>query len=200
MANQGRGADPAHTFERLAAFDCPPRVELLSALSSAFSGEPVSAGCDFELDELSRRLFGTVHEDAGAAAGQLAELLSGDPGFVSDQRDPRGLLIDRVLTRRAGHPLLLAVVLAEAGRRAGLRTGVFSSPQAWYAGVSSEGGLWVVETVDHPGLAAPEQLRGHCAHELAWAVLARLEQSHLDRGESEPAGRARRLRGTLPRQ
>jgi Transglutaminase-like superfamily len=198
MENECGAADPASVFERLAARTCPDQAELLSAAGAAAVGEPARPERDFALDDLGRRLFGYTGDGAGDAAGRLGELLAGDPGFVVDENDPRALLLDWVIPRRVGHPLLLAVVLAEAGRRAGMRTGVFSSPHAWYAGVSDMGGIWLVETGEDRNAVAPQQVRGHCAHELAWAVLAGLERSLLRRADRASATRARVLRGMLP--
>lgn len=187
-------------FERLAAAGNPPRGELLSVLGAAVEGRPVCATVDFALDELSRRLFDASAAPAHEAAARLGALLSEDPCFAVDHREPWTLMLDEVLARRVGHPLMLAVTMAEAGRRAGMRTGVFSSPHAWYAGVSDADGLWIVETRDDRDLPHPEQLRRHCAHELAWAALLGLERSHGSLGDQPRARRARRLREMLPTQ
>ena len=200
MQNRGHRTSPAHTFERLATAGCPPQADLLSALGAAVGGQPASGGVDFALDDLSRRLFDAAGAPSDVAARRLGDLLSCDPRFAVDHDDPRGLMLQWVLTRRVGHPLLLAVVMAEAGRRAGMDTGVFSSPQAWYAGLGDTEGLWLVETIDDRDVEPPAQLRGHCAHEIAWAVLLGLEQRYLKRRDEDLAARCRRLRGRLPTQ
>lgn len=198
MADQVSGMDPAHAFERLAGYGCPPRAELLSAAGAAVAQRPVTEAVDPALDELGRRLFGAASEDANVAAERLGGLLATDPGFAVDRGDPRALMLDWVLEQRVGHPLLLAVVVAEAGTRAGIRTGVFSSRHAWYAGVGDSEGLWLVETIDDRQLTVPRQLRGHCTHELAWAALTGIVECHRRRGEAASADRARRLSRRLP--
>jgi Transglutaminase-like superfamily len=199
VGHRDRDGVSAQAFERLAAAGNPPRGELLSVLGAAVDGRAVSGVVDFALDDLGRRLFGPSATPAAEAAGRLGELLSQDPRFAIDHGDPRALMLDWVLAQRVGHPLMLAVAMAEAGRRAGMRTGVFSSRHAWYAGVSDADGLWIVETVDRD-LPHPEQLRRHCAHEIAWAALLGLEQSYLRCRDEARAARARRLRGILPTQ
>ena len=48
-------------------------------------------------------------------------------------RPPRGeLLIDRVLERGHGHPLLVAILLAELGRRAGLPVGIVAGERGHF--------------------------------------------------------------------
>ena len=201
MGHRERMRDGIRSFGTLAARPCPGRVDLLGAAAAAFTGEPAVTDTDFALDELSRSLFGLVaDEDAGVCAEQIGELLAGHPGFTADARAPQGLLLDCVIAGRVGHPLMLAVVAAELGRRAGMRTGVFSSRLAWYAGVSDGAGLWLVDTTDDGDLGAPDQLRRHCPHELAWAMLAGLEERHRACGDPDAAARARRLRAALPRE
>ncbi len=200
MDNRDPGPVSTEGFERLATAGNPPRGELLSVLGATVDGRPIPGTVDFALDDLSRRLFDASAAPAHEAAARLGALLSEDPCFAVDHRDPRTLMLDQVLARRVGHPLMLAVAMAEAGRRAGMRTGVFSSPHAWYAGVSDADGLWIVETRDDRDLPHPEQLRRHCAHELAWAALLGLERSHGSLGDKRRANRARRLREMLPTQ
>ena len=45
---------------------------------------------------------------------------------------PRELLIDRALERGHGHPLLVAILLAEIGRRAGLPVGIVAGERGHF--------------------------------------------------------------------
>jgi len=81
------------------------------------------------LDELgaeARRRIAAVHEGPGAELERLerlCELLFVELGFGGDREDyhdPAASFLDRVLARRRGIPITLAVVLLEVGRRAGV--------------------------------------------------------------------------------
>ena len=181
-------------YARLAAGPCPPLGTLCLALSGIFSDRPPPDDGEFRLDELGRRLFGAARGDPLAAAHKLAGLLGVNPGFLADETRAEGMLLDTVLEERQGHPLLLAVIAADAGRRAGLKMGVFSSPEAWYAGLIARGTLWLVDiTGGHPD-PDREHCRGHCGHELAFAILFALEHRYARDGDGERAALARRLR------
>src|SRR4051794_21511337 len=106
-------------FTHLASGGCPPLAELLLALAAEF--RPVDAeAADARLDELALPLFGLADGDKRVAAGRLANVLDADPGFDADRTSVAGLWLDAVLEARAGHPLVLAAIAAEVGRRAGL--------------------------------------------------------------------------------
>jgi hypothetical protein len=181
-------------YARLASGPCPPLGALCFALSGIFATEPPQEDGEFQLDELGRRLFGSSNADPLAAAQRIAGVLGANPGFMADEARPEGLQLDTVLEERTGHPLLLAVIAAEAGRRAGLKTGVFTSPDAWYAGLIAQGTLWLVDiTGGHPD-PDREHCRGHCGHELAFAILCGLEHRYERAGDEPRAALARHLR------
>ena len=119
-------------FTRLATGGCPPLADLLLALAAEFR-DVDAAAADARLDELALPLFGLAGGDLRAAAARLATLLDTDPGFDADRASVAGLWLDSVLEARAGHPLVLAALTAEVGRRAGLPTHVLSAPTGWYA-------------------------------------------------------------------
>jgi hypothetical protein len=170
---------------------CPPPAELLLAVHGTLTGSAIS-GADAWFDDLARRLFGT---EGGEPAERLAGLLV-DPGLRLCRCEPAGLLLDQVIARRAGHPLLLAVVLAEAGRRAGHSTGVFSAPAGWYAGMQGSDRAWLI---DLEGRAPhPATVRSHCSHEIAYAALTGLHRGYLRVGDLRQARAAWALRGQLP--
>src|SRR5919112_1375849 len=98
-------------FTRLACGGCPPVADMLLALAGEF------------------RDVDTAATDARrVAAAELANILDTDPGFDADRSSVAGLWLDAALESRAGHPLILAAIACEVGRRAGLDVHVLSAP------------------------------------------------------------------------
>src|SRR4051794_149577 len=83
---------------------CPPPFELAASLA-------------LELNE-AEVLLGPAPEPHGDAEAQLRALST--PIVARADGGPELLLLDRALERGEGDPLIVAVVLAELGRRAGL--------------------------------------------------------------------------------
>jgi hypothetical protein len=156
------------TFAELARQRCPAVGDVLLVMTGAFQQVDLDA-TDARLDELSRPLFDLP---APARAGRLAEQLA---RFALDERSVAGLWLDDVVRSQRGHPMLVAAVGAEIGRRAGLDAGVFSTPSVWYAGVVDGEQLWLIDLGEPTAeSASPRTLRRHCGHELAFAALSGL--------------------------
>ena len=152
---------------------CPALADTLIAVAAAWRTVDY-ARVDGELDQLARPLFG-VGRTGRARAGALAELIT--QGFRADAGGVDGLWLDDVLAARRGHPVLLAAVATELGRRAGWDITPCSSPTTWYAGLLDDGVLWLVEPADPAGgKGAPSMVRRHCAHEIAFVVLTGLAE------------------------
>jgi regulator of sirC expression with transglutaminase-like and TPR domain len=186
-----------HGFTRLACDGCPPVAELLLALAGEFR-DVDSEVTDSRLDELALPLFGLACGDLETAASALANVLDTEPGFDADRTSVAGLWFDVALEARAGHPLMLAAIAAEIGRRAGLPVHVLSAPTGWYAGLADGERLWLVDATMNGRPADPWSLRRHCAHELAFAALLGLGERYERVGDRERAGRAALLRSRLP--
>ena len=93
---------------------------MLLAVAAEFRAVDAAA-LSFRLDEHARVMFdAAAARDGGATSHRLAALLTDELRFRTDESSIEGLWLDRVLDRRAGHPLALAVLAAEIGRRAGL--------------------------------------------------------------------------------
>jgi Transglutaminase-like superfamily len=183
-------------LERLVAGRCPPPGELLLAVSAEF--RPVDAGwVSFRLDELARPLF-AVTGDARAISLGLAALMTDEQRFRRDESATEGLLLDRVLERRAGHPLVLAVATAEIGRRAGIAVGVCSTPSGWYAGIAESDRLWLIDPATDSRPRPSGLVRAHCGHEIAYSALTGLYARFLRDGDEAAAERAAHLRQRLP--
>lgn len=188
---------PTTAFARLVAGPCPPPGELLLAVAAEL--RPVDLDrASFRLDELARGLFAeALRRDRQASSRRLARLLIEEARFRGDPGPARGLLLDEVLARRAGHPLALAVVAAEVGRRAGVEVAVCSTPTGWYAGMGTGGRLWLIDPAVNPGPTPAGPIRRHCGHELAWVALGELEERLAREGDRAAARRAAALRTRL---
>ena len=192
-------ATEAGAFERLVADDiCPPPGVMLLAIAAEFKRfDPVRVS--FRLDELARELFdAAVEADPGTASHRLAALLTDELGLRTDEASTEGLWLDTVLARRAGHPLALAVLAAEIGRRAGLAVGVCSTPTGWYAGLGSREHLWLIDPPLDPGPTPSGPIRRHCGHEVGFAALTGIYARMIRDGEGGRACHAAQLRGRLP--
>lgn len=149
----------------------PALDELLLALTAEF--RPVDAQRTHEqLDDFSRSLFGLSELDAAGQAGCVAHALRHELGLRSaDVRDPEAMYLDRVLERRRGHPLVLAVVAVELARRAGATARVCSAPTRLFAGFGSPA-MRLVETTAPAGPPPPpESIVAHCPHAVAFGLL-----------------------------
>src|SRR5918996_6439826 len=106
----------ATAFERLlASACCPAPGEALLAIAAEF--RPLDAArVSFRLDEHARSMFAVVAgREPGAAARELATLLTDEVRLRRDESSLDGLWLDAALERRAGHPLTLAAIAAEMG-------------------------------------------------------------------------------------
>lgn len=189
----------SQAFAKAVGGSCAAPEQLLLALAAEFG--PVEWEVALErLDELARPLFGIAALAPHEAAERIVESLADDAGLGGDGGDADGLLLDRVLRTRRGHPALLAFVHSAAARRAGLGLGVFSGPLRWYAGLETEAGLVLIDPVpviDGPAATEPT-VRRYCGHELAYAVLSGLAHRFEARGADRDAAKALRLRRHLP--
>jgi len=188
MGDEHRMSEQA--FTAISHETCPSLADTLLAVVAAW--RPVDhVVLDGQLDQMSRALFGAAEHDGRTRARTLAAFLTSE--LNPDPASVEGLWLDEVLATRRAHPVMIAALAAELGRRAGWKITVCSTPTAWYAGLVEDDVLWLVEPT---GAAAgvPTTVRRHCAHEIAYVVLTGLAE----RFESErDRDRARRLRDHL---
>lgn len=113
------------SFAELAAAPVPPLDELALALAAEFRVVDHQAAMR-ALDALGEEVAeetGVADGSPGAQAQACADVLGGRHGFTGDRDDydhPDNSMLDVVLDRRRGLPILLSVVYVEAGRRAGV--------------------------------------------------------------------------------
>jgi hypothetical protein len=186
-------------FERLLdGTCCPGPGEALLAIAAEF--RPFDAGrISYRLDERARALFPVAAgRDPAEAARALAALLTDELRLRRDESSLEGLWLDRALERRRGHPLTLAVVAAEIGRRAGLSVGICSTEWGWYAGIGAPERLWLIDPATDPGPTPSGPVGNHCGHEVAFAALTGIYARLVRDGDGAAADHAVRLRGRLP--
>src|SRR5688572_25653920 len=110
-------------FRELAGSPEPPLDLLALALAAEFRDVDARAALD-RLDALGSEIAAAVAATDGsphAEARACVDVLAGAHGFTGDAErydDPENSMLDRVLERRRGLPILLSVVYVEAARRA----------------------------------------------------------------------------------
>jgi len=146
------------------------------------------------LDEASLPLFGAATEPVPEQARALADLLTNHLCLHPERRDHRALLIDHALDRRRAHPLQIAVIGHEVGRRAGLRTFVASCAAEPWTAIAGADGIALVGPGSVDGEPDNASVRHRCPHQVARAVLA-----HVSAGAPpERSRRAAELLRALP--
>jgi transglutaminase superfamily protein len=186
-------------FDRLLDSACCPHPgDALLAVAAEFRDYDADR-TSFRLDDFARGLFGVAAgRDPGASARELARLLTEEVRLRRDESSLEGLWLDRTLDRRAGHPLAMAVIAAEIGRRAGLRVGICSTSWGWYAGIGEPEKLWLIDPACDPGPTPSGPVRAHCGHEVAFAALTGVYARLVRDGDGAAANHAVELRGRLP--
>jgi len=186
-------------FSLAAGLSCPTHADLAAALAAEF--HPVD---ERAVDDALDALAVSLADARGASAlEQLDELASTMSVFESwpAPLDARAVHVDLALDRLAGHPTALAVIGAEAARRAGLDLAVAASGAHHVVAHRGHGVLVAYDPATaalrrvRPGVAAPTW---RCSHQVAFALLG----EHLDRalraGDIAGALRAAELRLELP--
>jgi regulator of sirC expression with transglutaminase-like and TPR domain len=195
------------SFAEIAAEDDPPLDELTIAIAAAFRDVDPGAVCG-ALDALGVELAEALRECSPAPwvqASTLAELLGTRHRFRGERQEydhPDNSMLDLVLERRRGLPILLSVVYAEVARRAGVRVLGVGLPGHFVVGhfgttppllLDPFDGGCTVETK-----APPHLLRPWPAQEIAMRMLNTLVGSFERRGDLASAMKAAMMRQELP--
>jgi regulator of sirC expression with transglutaminase-like and TPR domain len=194
-------------FPDLAADDDPPLDEL--ALSIAAEFRPVDPVTVLgRLDALGTELTEALRECSSAPwvqASALADLLGGQYGFEGDRQEydrPENSMLDAVLERRRGLPILLSVVYAEVARRAGVRVLGVGLPGHFVVGHFGTTPPLLLDPFAGGGsVEAPPPahlLRPWPAQEIAMRMLNNLVSSFERRGDLPAALKAAAMRQELP--
>ncbi len=181
----------------------------LDVLALAVAGE--LGVCDAEgAYERLERLGLEIAEVCGGEGSPRAELdavvavLGRRHGFVGNREnydDPDNSMLDRVLARRTGLPILLSIVYVEAARRAGIDLGGVGLPGHYVAGHFGEDPPLLVDPFaggERLEIAGAVSVVRAGAHQTVLRVLNNLVGSYRRRHDINRAIRAAELRMALP--
>jgi regulator of sirC expression with transglutaminase-like and TPR domain len=169
-----RSAEPADPFLR--AVRCPSgRVSLVDACLALVLDARPDADVDGVRDaldtwgaRLSRRLrHAGVSDEPFTGALMLSRMLFEEEGFHGDADtplDPGNGELDRVVERRRGLPITLAIVHSEVGRRAGLPVHVASYPTRLLVAVAVAPRPILFDPFREGRLVLPEECQGLVEH------------------------------------
>ena len=160
------------------------------------------------LDTLGADVSAAAQRTAGSpeeVTAACAEVLGTVHGFEGDRRqydDPQNSMLDVVLQRRRGLPILLSVVYIEAARRAGIPLSGVGLPGHFVVGYFGADAPLLLDPFDRgrPMSAgvATGALRAWLPDEIAMRMLNNLVSSYTRRGDLAHAIRAAELRLLLP--
>ena len=192
------------TYSSLARRRQPPLDRLALAIAAEFRDVDVERSLE-ALDRLGAEVLGERGGTPGAELELCRRTLVERHGFVGDRgryHEPAGSMLDLVLERGRGLPILLSVVWVEVGRRAGIPLAGIGLPGHFVVGhfgaappllVDPFAGGRQLEAAVEPALVRPWG-----PHETALRMLNNLVASYSGRGDIGAAIRAAGLRLELP--
>jgi regulator of sirC expression with transglutaminase-like and TPR domain len=184
----------------------------LDVLALALAGEFHDVDVDgalARLDALGADLSGAAEQTSGtpdAVVIACREVLGGAEGFRGDQArydHPDNSMLDLVLTRRRGLPILLSVVYVEVARRAGVELAGVGLPGHFVVGHFGADPPVLLDpfaggaTINAAG-AGEALVRPWGAHEIAMRMLNNLVAAYDRRGDLTRTLHAATLRLVLP--
>jgi len=194
-------------FSELAAAPDATLDMLALALAAEFH-EVDADGAIAELDALGTELRRTADDTdrtPEAIAGACTRTLGVVHGFLGDRATydhPDNSMLDRVLTRRRGLPILLSVVYVEVARRAGIRLAPVGLPGHFVVAHFGTASPVVLDPFAGGGRITPEVapalMRPWTAHEVTMRILNNLVATYDRRGDLGAAIRAAAMRLALP--
>ena len=191
-------------FEALAARPDAQLDELALAIAAEF--RPVGAERALaELDRLGEELASSAGSSPEQEAEACRRLLGEREGFAGNREhydDPDNSMLDLVLERRRGLPILLSVVYVETARRAGIRLAGIGLPGHYVVGHLGTEPPLLLDPFSG-GVPArwegpPDAVRPWSPHETALRMLNNLVGSYSARADVARAIRAAELRLALP--
>ena len=173
----------------------PGLDDLAFSLSREFGTADLRPACD-TLEglacELMTAAFLSPVEQCAACS-----LLLGSTVRLRPARDfePRAFMVDRVLDRREGHPLALALVYSEVARKAGIPLWPATDGERFLVAYTGAEALPLVLDPTASGRRLgldelPEELRWLCPHEVGFDLVDLLREAFELRGDVEAALRA----------
>jgi regulator of sirC expression with transglutaminase-like and TPR domain len=198
---------PLPSFAELAE-DPDPGMDLLAlALAAEFRVVDSRAALAL-LDVLGEDLARAVSSISGPPQTLLAACghhIGHRQGFSGDRErydDPDNSMLDLVLTRRRGLPILLSIVYMEVGRRAGIPLVGVGLPGHFVVGLFGSDCPALIDPFNdgtRVDMAISEQpVRPWHPHAIAWRMLNNLVAGYQRRGDLTAAIRAAEMRLLLP--
>jgi len=183
-------------------------LDLLALAMAAEFREVHVATAMASLDTLGADVSAAAQRTTGSpedVTAACAEVLGTVHGFEGDRRqydDPQNSMLDVVLQRRRGLPILLSVVYIETARRAGIALSGVGLPGHFVVGNFGAGEPLLLDPFDGGRpisvSEAPDALRPWLPDEIAMRMLNNLVSSFTRRGHLGHAIRAAELRVLLP--
>ena len=179
-------------------------IDLLALAMAAEFRDVDVATAMASLETLGADVSVTAKRTTGSPAEVTAactEVLGAVHGFEGDREqydDPQNSMLDVVLERRRGLPILLSVVYIEAARRAGIALSGVGLPGHFVVGHFGADPPLLLDPFDGgrrmSAAAAPGALRPWPPDEIAMRMLNNLVSSYTRRGDVGHAIRAAQLR------
>lgn len=198
---------PLPSFAELAD-DPDPGMDLLALALAAEFRVVDSQAAIAQLDVLGEDLARVVSPTEGppeallAACGQEIGQRQGFSGDRERYDDPDNSMLDIVLRRRRGLPILLSIVYTEVARRAGIALAGVGLSGHFVVGLLGSDSPALIDPfngggrIDAPVSEVP--VRPWHPHEIAWRMLNNLVASYQRRGDLTAAIRAAEMRLLLP--
>jgi hypothetical protein len=174
---------------------CPPAAVLAASMAWELSDlDPERAERAYDA------LLAATPAPREPDAEQQLRALAAAPLCAARGAGPEALLLDRALDRGVGHPLLVAVLLAELGRRAGFAVGIVAGDAGHFVAHQHLTRALVLDPstgtlVDADALGV---LRWRCGHQIAAELLDELQPRYERIGDLSRALHVARMRCTLP--
>ena len=195
-------------FQTLAKVPEPPLDELALALAAEFRTVDCERALG-ELDDLGAELRELAGGSPAEEQAQACQAVLGDRhGFVGDRETydhPDNSMLDLVLERRRGLPILLSVVYVEVARRAGFNLGGVGLPGHYVVGHFGADPPLLLDPFSGGATVngvAPEvaaiYVRPWAAHETGLRILNNLTAAYSSHADFARAIRAAELRLVLP--
>src|SRR4051812_6915041 len=169
---------------------CPPPAALAAAIAWELG--------EFDLERVERAL--AAGPELGGEPAAALRALAAAPLTARTCGRPQALLIDRVLERGDGHPLLVAVVLTEWARRAGQPVGIVAGARGHFVAHQRLTRPLVLDPVSRTLVDADALgvLQWRCGHQIAAELLDLLQPRYERAGDLARALHVARLRCALP--
>ncbi|MDA0136567.1 transglutaminase family protein [Solirubrobacter deserti] len=182
-------------FRLHASVSCPPPAALAASMAwelGDLNPERVERAYDALLAATPIELEPTAEDQLRALGEAPLRAVRGE--------GPDALLLDRVLERGHGHPILVAVVLAELGRRAGLPVGIVAGTAGHFVAHQRLTEALVLDPATGRLVDADDLglLQWRCGHQVAAELLDTLQPRYERFGDLGRALHVARMRCTLP--